>query len=265
MSLTGSPAIRTQAVRAWQFSHRVGLHEIAVVVVSFLIYFFIRGAVVDRAGEALARGINIIELEQQLGIYRELTMQSWILDHYWMIKTMNWIYFWGHMPMVIVLAVWLYTRHRRAYRITRNAFLASGAIGVVLYWMFPVAPPRLIPFAGFIDTMAQFDRVGYNAQEARAFVNPYAAIPSLHYGWSLLLGAIVAWVGRNPLAWVFGAVWPVAMFFAVVMTGNHFILDAVAGAIVSFAGLGIALAIERWWPLVRQRLRPAQAPPGSVE
>lgn len=254
MALTDSAAIRMQAARAWRISHRVGIHEVVVVVVSFLVYYFIRGAVVDRAGEALARGINVIELEQRLGIYRELTMQSWIIDHYWMIKSVNWIYFWGHMPLVVVLAIWLYTRHRKAYRLTRNAFLASGAIALVMYWAFPVAPPRLIPFAGFIDTMAQFDKVGYNAQEARAFVNPYAAIPSLHFGWSLLLGVVVAWVGKNPIAWAFGAVWPVAMFFAVVMTGNHFIIDAVIGAVVSFAGLGIAFGFERWEPGVRRRL-----------
>ena len=234
----------------WEFTGRVGVHEIVVVVVSFLIYFVIRGAVVDRAGEAMVRAIHLIELEQRLHMYHELEMQSWILDHYWLIKLMNWVYFWGHMPLVIIVAVWLYVRHRKAYFITRNAFLASGAIGVVIYWLFPVAPPRLIPFAGFIDTMAAFDRVGYNAQEAKAFVNPYAAVPSLHFGWSLLLGVIVAWVSRKPLAYLFAVVWPVAMFLSVVMTGNHFILDTVAGGIVSFAGLGIALAISHYlhWP-----------------
>ena len=218
-----------------------------VVVSAFLIYFLIRGSVVDRAGEAMVRGFNLIELEQSLGIYWELQMQAWILDHYWAIKAMNWVYFWGHMPLVVLLAIWLYGWHRRAYRLTRNAFLASGAIGVIIYWLFPVAPPRLIPFAGFVDTMAAFDRFGYNAQETQAFVNPFAAVPSLHFGWSMLLGAVVAWVGRNAWAVAFGVVWPVAMFFAVVLTGNHFILDAVFGAVVAFAGLGIAFAVERWW------------------
>jgi hypothetical protein len=238
------------ARRAWEFTRRAGLHEVVVVVVSFLIYFVIRGAVVDRAGEAMVRGLNLIKLEQRLHLYHELTMQSWILDHYWLIKLMNWVYLWGHMPLVILAAVWLYVRHRKAYFITRNAFLASGAIGVVIYWLFPVAPPRLIPFAGFIDTMAAFDRVGYNAQEAKAFVNPYAAVPSLHFGWSLLLGVVVAWVSRKPWAYAFAVIWPTAMFFAVVMTGNHFILDAVAGGLVSFAGLGIALAVAKYlaWP-----------------
>ncbi|GIW16771.1 MAG: hypothetical protein KatS3mg063_2624 [Tepidiforma sp.] len=79
-------------------------------------------------------------------------------------------------------------------------------------------------------------------------------MPSLHFGWALLLGAVVAWVGRHPLALAFGIAWPVAMFFAVVMTGNHFILDAVLGGIVSFAGFGIALLIER---LVAPRIRGA--------
>lgn len=236
--------------RAWTITARLGLHEAVVVVVAFLIYFVIRGAVVDRAGEAMVRSFNLIDLERRLHLYHELELQSWILDHYWLIKTMNWIYFWGHMPLVILVAAWLYIWHRKAYFVTRNAFLASGAIGVVIYWLYPVAPPRLVPFAGFIDTMAAFDRVGYNAQEARAFVNPFAAVPSLHFGWSLLLGVVVAWVSRRPWAYVVAAAWPTAMFFAVVMTGNHFILDAVAGAIVSFAGLGISLAVARYlgWP-----------------
>ena len=238
--------------RAWQLSARVGLHEMVVVVSAFLVYFLIRGLVVGRAGEAMVRGFNVIELEQQLHIYWELEMQSWILDHFWLIKVMNGIYFWGHMPVVILSALWLYVGHRAAYRLARNAFLASGAIGVVIYWAFPVAPPRLIPFSGFIDTMAAFDRVGYNAQETKAFVNEFAAIPSLHFGWSLLLGLIVAYEGKRPLFWFFGALWPIAMFFSVVMTGNHFIVDAVAGGIVSFAGLGIAWLIER-------RRRAAQA------
>ena len=243
------------ARRAWQLSARVGLHEIVAVVSAFLIYFLIRGLVVGRAGEAMVRGFNVIDLEQRLHIYWELEMQSWILDHYWMIKVANGIYFWGHMPLIILTAGWLYTRHRPAYRLARNAFLASGAIGVVIYWAFPVAPPRLIPFGGFIDTMAAFDRVGYNAQETQAFVNEFAAIPSLHFGWSLLLGVIVAYEGKRPLFWLLGAVWPIAMFFSVIMTGNHFILDAVAGGIVSFAGLGVAWLISRYQPGVEHWIR----------
>lgn len=254
MTLTNAHA-RRHALRAWTVSRSLGLHEIVVVVVAFLVYFFIRGAVVDRAPEAFANARDIIQLQQQLGIYTERTWQEWALDHFWFIKLMNWIYFWGHMPLVIVVAIWLYTRHRGEYHLTRNAFLASGAIAVVIYWLYPVAPPRLIPGEGFIDTMAQYDRISYNAQEAGAFVNPYAAVPSLHFGWSLLLGAVIGWVGRNPFAVLFGIAWPFAMFVSIVVTGNHFILDAVAGGVVSFAGLGVARALQPAWPRVEARVR----------
>ncbi len=242
------------SLRAWRVIRRYGIYEAIVVVVAFLIYFTVRSMVVGRAGEAVVRAVYLIELERQLHIYWELRMQAWILDSYWAIKAMNWVYFWGHMPLVALLAVWLFLAHRHAYYRTRNAFLASGAIGVVIYWLFPVAPPRLVPFSGFIDTMAAFDRFGYNAQETEAFVNPFAAVPSLHFGWALLLGAVVAWVGRHPVALAFGIAWPVAMFLAVVMTGNHFILDAVFGGVVAFAGFGIALAVERAWPAFTRAL-----------
>jgi hypothetical protein len=269
MTAFATATARRHAIRLWQFTGRIGLHEVVAVVVSFLVYFVIRGAVVGRAGEAMVRGIRLIDLEQRLGIYRELEMQSWILDNYWLIKAMNWIYFWGHMPLIIVFAVWLYVWRRHTYTLVRNAFLASGAIAVVVYWLFPVAPPRLIPFGGYIDTMAAFDRVGYNAQETRGFLNEFAAVPSLHFGWSLLLGLAVARVGRRPILWVFGISWPVAMFFAVIMTGNHFILDAVLGGIVSFAGLGVAFALEwarpRATAWARTRLAIPEASPAGTE
>jgi len=251
-----SRSLRNQASRAWQFTNRIGLQEAVVVVVSFLIYFGIRGSVVDRAGEAMVRGFSVIALEQRLGINWELRMQSWIIDSYFLIRAMNWVYFWAHMPLIVMLAVWLYIRHRRTYLLTRNAFLASGAIGVIIYALFPVAPPRLIPFGGFVDTMAVFDKVGYQAEGLKAFVNPFAAIPSLHFGWSLLMGLVVFKVSRSWAVRAFGIAWPVLMFFAVVTTGNHFIIDVVAGAIVSLAGFVIAFGIERYLPAVLERLRP---------
>lgn len=248
-------SLRGHASRAWQFTNRIGLQEAVVVVVSFLIYFGIRGSVVDRAGEAMVRGFSVITFEQRLGIYWELRMQSWIIDSYFLIRAMNWVYFWAHMPLIVVLAVWLYARHRQAYWLTRNAFLASGAIAVIIYALFPVAPPRLIPFGGFVDTMAVFDKVGYQAEGVKAFVNPFAAIPSLHFGWSLLMGLVVFKVSHNWAARTFAVAWPVVMFFAVVTTGNHFIIDAVAGAIVAMGGLLIAVGIERYLPVALARVR----------
>jgi len=235
------------------------VHEAVVVVLAFLVYFSIRAAVVSRADEALDNAYEIIRIEQQLGLYHELSMQAWILDSRAAIRLSNWVYFWGHMPLVIAFAVWLYFQHRHTYRLVRNAFLASGAIAIVVYATYPLAPPRLLPTEGFVDTMALFDRVSYNAQETQAFVNPYAAMPSLHFGWSMLLGGAVAIVGRRPALAAFGIGWPIAMFLSIVVTGNHFILDAVAGAAVALAGLGIAFALERVRPAVLGWLSGRQA------
>ena len=251
---------RAHALRSWRFTRRTGIQEAVVVVIAFLVYFFIRGAVVDRAGEALSNGLDLIALERALGMYWEIEWQSWIINEYWAVRVMNWIYFWGHMPLVIVLAIYLWVWHRSTYGLVRTAFLASGAIGVVIYALYPVAPPRLIPFVGYVDTMAVLDRVGYQAQEAQAFVNPYAAVPSLHFGWSMLLGGAVAWVGRRHVSLVvFGVLWPVLMLFSVVMTANHFIVDAAAGAIVSLAGLAIAEAMRRAQPEALRLLKDAFA------
>ena len=108
---------------------------------------------------------------------------------------------------------------------------------------------------GFIDTMAVFDRFGYQAQETQAFVNPFAAVPSLHFGWSMLIGVVVAWVGRkHRLLLLLGIIWPIAMFFAVVVTGNHFILDAVAGAVVCVVGIGLAVFVYSIQPYIKQLL-----------
>jgi hypothetical protein len=236
--------------RIWRVTGKYGLHELVLVVLAFLVYFSIRAAVVSRAGDALVNAYDVIAFEKALGIYWEHQMQAWILDHYLAIRAMNWIYFWGHMPVIAAFAVWLYFSRRRTYVLMRNAFLLSGALAVVVYATYPLAPPRLVPFEGFVDTMAIFDRVGYQMQETEWFVNPYAAMPSMHFGWAMLLGGAVAWVGRRLILTVLGIAWPIAMFFSIVLTGNHFIVDAVAGGIVAFAGLGLALGLERARPHV---------------
>jgi membrane-associated phospholipid phosphatase len=79
-------------------------------------------------------------------------------------------------------------------------------------------------------------------------------MPSLHFGWSMLLGAVIIWIGRNSAVWAVGLLWPFAMFFAIVMTGNHFILDAVAGAVVSVIGFWMALFLDRRWPRIFTRI-----------
>lgn len=235
--------------RRW--GHRLprrSLVEFGLVTVAFLLYFLVRGAVVDRADEAVRNAWDIVALERLLGFYWEPAWQAPVLRHHLLIRLANAVYFWFHFPLICVVGLWLYHQQRGYYTLTRNALLISGAVGLVIYNLYPVAPPRYLPDLGLVDTMAVYSRVNYEMQEMKWFVNPYAAVPSLHFGWNMLLGVGVFLATRNLWWRLFAVVMPAAMLWAIVVTGNHFIFDAVVGAAVCLVGLGVAVALHRWSP-----------------
>ena len=245
---------RTRAAALGRVRHVVGwafAREAGIAATTAFVYFLIRGSVADRVGEATARGIALFDFERSLGLAWEPAMQDWILGSSLLIDLFNGIYFWAHMPLIIGIALLLYWRRPRVYRLIRNAFVVSAAIGLTLYFALPLAPPRFFPDLGFVDTMALYAEAKYQAQEVGFFANPYAAMPSLHFGWALLI-AVGLWVARpaeqrgwglaRPTVALFAGLIVIGQFFAVVLTGNHWILDAVAGAVVAGAGLAGARA-----------------------
>ena len=152
------------------------------------------------------------------------------------------------------MGLWLYFRHRRQYTLTRDAMLISGGIALIIYHIFPVAPPRYFSDFGFVDTMAMYSNLSYQAQSTQPFVNPYAAVPSLHVGWPVLLAVGVITATRFKPAWALVALLPVAQFFAVVLTANHFIFDAMIGVCVALMGLAAALFMQKWGYVALGRL-----------
>ena len=130
------------------------LRELAFVVAGGLAYFLIRGGVVDRVAEARDRAVDLMALERSLGLFWERALQGWVLPSRTLIDLFNGIYFWTHMPAIVVTALLLFWRRRPVYRLIRNAFLISAVIALGMYYALPVAPPRLFPGLGFIDTMA---------------------------------------------------------------------------------------------------------------
>ena len=161
-------------------------------------------------------------------------------------RLFNFIYFWFDFPLIAAVGLWLYFRHRRQYTLTRDAMLISGGIALIIYHLFPVAPPRYLSEFGFVDTMAVYSPLSYQAQSAQPFVNPYAAVPSLHVGWPVLLAVGVIWATRFKPAWGLVLMLPVAQFFAVVFTANHFIFDAMVGVGVALMGLAAAVSLQLW-------------------
>ena len=247
--------------------------EGAIIAIAFLLYFWVRGAVVDRPETAYWNARDVIDLQRTLGFFWEDNLNEWLAGRKFWAQLMNVTYFYLHFPLIIVFGMWLYFYRRHQYTFARDSFLASGAIALVIYWLFPVAPPRELPelasqfdaaapeyILGFFDTMEAYLGYAYDTQSTRAFVNPYAAMPSLHFGWDLLLGlAVIAAFRRTVLAWpavAIGVALPVLQVFSITTTANHYLIDAVAGGIVAIAGLGVALALRRWgYPWLVQQVR----------
>lgn len=213
--------------------------ELLLVIPAALFYFLVRGLVNARGTDAQAHAERVIDTERRLGIYRELELQALILDSRILVNVVNWVYIWGHWPLITGIVLWMVMRHRDAFPLYRNAFLISGAIGMVIFALYPVAPPRLMPDLAFVDTVTQQSR-SYRVFQPPALTNPYAAMPSLHFGWNLLMGIAVIRQSRAWWAKAFGVVMPCAMFASIVLTGNHYILDGVAGGVIVVVALVLA-------------------------
>jgi hypothetical protein len=227
--------------------HARDLAELALVALAFLLYFIVRANVVDRPELALANAREIIEWERALGIYAEAEWQRAILDERLLVRSFNFVYFWLDFPLIAGLGLYLYATKRQHYTFTRDAILFSGAVALVAYNLFPVAPPRLLPEAEVIDTLQLYSNLSYQSQSTSFFVNPYAALPSLHVGWALLLsiGVVRAFPG-NRLVLGLAVLHPLAQTASTVFTGNHYFLDAAGGVLAAALGLAFAIAMQRW-------------------
>ncbi len=236
-----------QTLTSWRPGWK-DLAELVLILSALPLYYMVRGQAHERIDDAVQRGISIVNFEKSLGIFWEVQLQSWILPYDWMVTLLNGFYLYGHLPIIGVLAVWMYFWHRPQYLLMRNAFLLSGAIGLVIFLNFPTAPPRLLGThgieMGFVDTIFREYHTG-RPDTPSFFVNEYAAMPSLHLGWNLLAGIAVWQATKNVFLRTFAVVMPLAMYADIVLTANHYIVDGVAGFGVMLTGLAIAV-VGRW-------------------
>jgi hypothetical protein len=220
------------------------LREIALVVFAYFLYFLVRGQTKRSHELAVANSLRVVDLEKSLGFFWEPAIQRRIIDHQWIVDMANWAYIYGHWPLIATVAAWLLWRRRDAFKLFRTAFFISGAIGVAVFVVFPAAPPRLAEI-GIIDTVTLHSNA-YRVLQPTAFTNQYAAVPSLHFGWDLLIGIALVTNARWLVVRIVGAIVPVVMFWATVVTGNHYIFDAVVGGAVALVGLGAAWGLHRY-------------------
>ena len=250
MKLAGSGARRTIArhgsLRTHPGRRAVALYalwQVVLIGICFLVYFGVRGLTTGAVARANENARSLVDVERSLGILWEEGFQATIAGHGALVTLANWVYIYGHLPLLAVTACWLFARRGERFLVLRNAIFISGAIGMVIFATFPVTPPRL-GILELIDTVTDRSHA-YRAIQPPALTNQYAALPSLHFGWNLLLGIVMVGAVRHMVAKIAWAATPVAMGLAVVLTGNHYVLDVVAGGVVALGGLLAAEYLHR--------------------
>ena len=233
------------------------LRELVIVVVFYYSYELVRrfahlGKVRPRA---FRNQLYLIDFERFLHIYTESTVQKAFLSARWFIKVMNVYYGTLHFIITGGLLLWVYLRRHEHYREYRNLLGMTTALALIGYFSFPLAPPRLYPCHDcFVDTL---DTIGglwsYHSSAAKAIANPFAAMPSLHFGWALWCGTLLWSFARHSFVRMLSVIYPAITLLAVVVTANHYWLDAVGGAVIFFA------ASQTLRVLRNRSLRKAQA------
>ncbi|QEV17769.1 phosphatase PAP2 family protein [Streptomyces alboniger] len=218
--------------------------EILLIAVSYWTYSLIRNAVPEQKAQALRNADWIWRVEQDLGVAVEKSVNHAVDSVTWLIVGMNYYYATLHFVVTLGVLVWLFRWHPGRYAATRLVLFATTAVALVGYYLYPLAPPRLMNGTTFIDTVLVHHTWGSMASgDLKNMSNQYAAMPSMHIGWSLWCGLTIFALASVPWAKVLGLLYPVTTLVVIVATANHFWLDAVGGMIC----LAFGFAVARLW------------------
>ena len=241
--LHASHAAGTRPIGVEPIFRRTLAREVSLIVGAMLLYFGVRNVTAGSADLAFLNAERISRLERWAHVDWERGLQALVVDRDLLVNFTNWVYIWGHWPVILPTALALFLWRRDRYYLLRNAFFVSGAIGFLFFALLPVAPPRLFD-AGLVDTVTS-QSSSYRALQPPGLTNQYAAFPSLHVGWNVLLGIVVFTATRSRVLRFVSVAGPLAMAFSVVATANHFVVDVGAGIVVVLIGLMVATAARR--------------------
>ena len=185
------------------------IRELGIVTAFYFVYFGARGLTVGDFNDAFANAKAIVDFETALGLFVEPAIQAVLISYDWTLKLAGWLYLFGHLPVIGLAGGWLYWKKWDRYRLYRNALFISGALGLVMYVLYPVAPPRLIGEL-FIDTVTKYSNV-YHLMQPSWLTNQLAALPSLHFGWNLIVGIALLRETHHLLGQALGVASPLIM------------------------------------------------------
>jgi membrane-associated phospholipid phosphatase len=207
---------------------------------AYYVYRLVRGLVDGHPNVAYQHGREIVDIERGIHAFIEVDIQQWALHHGLVMDVANWMYVNSHFLITTTFLIWLYVMRNHAYYFVRNMFMIAMVFALVGYLLFPAAPPRFYPEWGFTDTVADYFGRGAS-QGAGVLYNPYAAMPSMHVAFALMVAVPAMRLFRRRVKVVW-ALYPLVVTFVVISTGNHFWLDAAVGALV--AALSAVLATQ---------------------
>jgi hypothetical protein len=225
------------------------LRQVSLFCGAYLLYRLVEGAVSDDSAAAFAHARELISIERTLHIFVEPTVQNWALGSHLLIVVATYIYLNAQTTILIALLLYLYTVHNRSYYFVRNMLFVAMLLALVGYAVFPTAPPRFLPNWGFVDTVSNI--TGTSARNntiAKEFVNPYAAVPSMHVAFAVMIGWTLARLARHRVTRVWWMLWPVLITFVTVITANHFLFDALLGLLTAGISAIVARRLARARP-----------------
>lgn len=208
-----------------------GIKELSIFI-SFLIFYKIsRYVAIGDANTAFENARKLIEFEKSLGIFTEPIIQGLFLSKTALIKFINTFYMYVHIPATTVFFIWLFKKHNGRYYWIRNGFIIANCIAVIFFILYPCAPPRMLSKYGFVDTLLEVSKVDLYTGFFSGFFNQYAAVPSMHFGNAFLIAIAIILYAKKTYKWLV-LIYPLFVLWVIVITANHFYLDAILGGLI---------------------------------
>jgi hypothetical protein len=249
---------RVRALQARLLPH--GWFDLVRQVLLFFIayngYRLVRGMADDPGVTAAAfdHARSLIGIERGVHLFIEPAVNGWASGNL-IGDAASWLYINAQTSVTLGCLAFLYLFHNKSFYFVRNMFMVAMGIALVGYTVFPTAPPRFFPEWGFSDAVSNFTHVGHDDVTVNALFNPYAAVPSMHVCFALMIGIPLSRLVKNRFGRVFWRIYPLLVVFVIVATGNHFLADAVLGAMTAgvsaYAALWLARARPAAWAFSR--------------
>jgi hypothetical protein len=224
------------------------LRQILLFCGAYWLYRLVRGLTDGQVAQAFEHARELIRIEQGLGLFVEPAVHTWARGSSLIIDGASWMYVNSHFAITTVTLAFIYLRRNPSFYFIRNMFMVAMGIALVLYAAYPTAPPRYMPEYGFSDSVAQFTGLTSEGSSADALYNPFAAVPSMHVAFALMLGVPMARMARRAWVKTLWLLYPGLVTFVVVATANHWWFDAFTGALTAGIAALAAMAFARARP-----------------